>query len=381
MRDESSEWEIKVCDDLDESDLQRVSCFFNEYFPGVFYPECSPRIFQWKLGSGNPAGRGFLTVAIHEGRVIGTTSATRQRILKGKGVVTAVEIGDTFTHPDFRRKGNCASLYPGTAGSDDYLNKSIFGRLVTETLDRAQASGVQYVFGTPNENSRPPYIKKLKFQEIGWGKVRSWSSPTQKFKTGSRKSLAVSLATLLLKVLQRVNLLISGRNIKIEEGGFESLERDLEAILQDTPQEILEPGSVCMEQNLAFFRYRYASHPNYRYQYFRIQVRNRTVGWIICVVLVRQSGRETLVVSDWIIPDRSLERNLPKYVAILTSKFKTVQLISLWADSFRHSAFGWGRFGFFSRDKVSLITKTLDVEESQGIHEFADFRIGWSDNG
>ncbi|HUW88488.1 MAG TPA: GNAT family N-acetyltransferase [Candidatus Paceibacterota bacterium] len=381
MKDENSEWEIKVCDDLDESDLQLVSRFFNEYFPGVFYPECSPRIFQWKLGSGNPSGSGFLTIAIHDGKVIGTTSGTRQRVLKGKRLVTAIEIGDTFTHPDFRRKGTCASLYPGTAGPNDYLNKSIFGRLVTETLDRAQASGIHYVFGTPNENSRPPYLNRLKFQEIGWGRVKSWSSPTQKFKMGSRKSLVVSLATFLLKVLRKINLLISGRNIKIEEDGFESFALGLEAILQNTPQDILEPGSICMDQNLAFFKYRYASHPNYRYQYFKIQVRDRTVGWIICVVLVRQSGRETLVVSDWIIPDRSMEKNLPKYVAILSSKFKIVQLISLWAESTRYSSFEWGRFGFFSWNQVSLIIKTLNVEDGEVIREFADFRIGWSDNG
>ncbi|MFZ2227673.1 MAG: GNAT family N-acetyltransferase [Candidatus Nanopelagicaceae bacterium] len=381
MRVTSSEWEIKVCDDLAESDLLEVSKFFNQYFPGVFYPECSPRIFQWKLGMENPAGSGFLTVAMHDGKVIGTTSATRQKILKGNRVVTAIEIGDTYTHPDFRRIGNCASLYPGTSGPHDYLNKSVFGRLVTETLDRARTSGIRYVFGTPNENSRPPYINKLGFQEIGWGKVRSWSSPTQEFKVGSRKRLMVSLAIFLVRTFRRVNLLISARNINIEEDRFESFVLDLEENLQENSENILDNESIRMERNPAFFKYRYVLHPHYRYQYFKIQEFGRNSGWIICVVLVRQSGRETLVVSDWVILDPASEKNLPKYLALLTSKFRTVQLVSLWASDTTNSTFQWGRFGFFSRNRVSLITKTLDMEEGRDIHEFADFRIGWSDNG
>jgi hypothetical protein len=381
VRVTSNEWEIKVCDDLAESDLLQVSKFFNQYFPGVFYPECSPRIFQWKLGTENPGGGGFLTVAMHDGKVIGTTSATCQKILKGNRVVTAIEIGDTYTHPDFRRSGNCVSLYPGTSGPHDYLNKSVFGRLVTETLDRAQASGIHYVFGTPNENSRPPYINKLGFQEIGWGKVRSWSSPTQEFKVGSRKRRVVSLATFLLTTWRRVNQLVFARNIKIEEDRFEAFVLDLEENLRENPENILENESIRMDRNLAFFKYRYASHPHYRYQYFRIQEFGRTSGWIICVVLVRQSGRETLVVSDWIILDHALEKSLPKYLALLMSKFRMVQLVSLWASNTTNSTFEWGRFGFFSRNQVSLITKTLGAEEGRDIHEFADFRIGWSDNG
>ena len=42
-----------------------------------------------------------------------------------------------------------------------YLNKSIFAQLISMLLDQAKQDGVTVVFGTPNAQSLPGYIKRL----------------------------------------------------------------------------------------------------------------------------------------------------------------------------------------------------------------------------
>ena len=106
----NQDWEVKSLDDLNPSELQLVADFFNEHFPGVFYPKCTPDLFIWKLGSSNPAGQGFLTVAMSNGLVVGTASGTRKILIENNKIIEALEIGDTFTHPDFRKKGNVLHL-------------------------------------------------------------------------------------------------------------------------------------------------------------------------------------------------------------------------------------------------------------------------------
>ena len=134
----NQDWEVRSLDDLESNGLQLVSDFFNEQFPGVFYPKCTPEIFKWKLGSGNPAGAGFLTVAINNGLVIGVASGTRKILQENDELFNAIEIGDTFTHPDFRKNGKCITSMSQNASNDKYFTVSVFGRLVSETISRAQ---------------------------------------------------------------------------------------------------------------------------------------------------------------------------------------------------------------------------------------------------
>ena len=132
------DWEVKSLDDLNPGDLQLVSNFFNEQFPGVFYPECTPEIFKWKLGPSNPAGQGFLSVAMSNGLVIGAASGTKKIIIEDGKLISAIEIGDTFTHPDFRKKGKCITPPSDSAVEGEYFAISVFGRLVSETIMRSR---------------------------------------------------------------------------------------------------------------------------------------------------------------------------------------------------------------------------------------------------
>lgn len=374
-------WQVRVFDDLREEDLAMVAEFFNENFPGVFYPHCSPEIWKWKLGASNPAGRGFLTVAFSGGKVVGTTSGTRKSFDLGDDLVSGMEIGDTFTHPDFRKSGYCGENYPGIAGKTQYLNRSIFGRLVTETLDRAAKAGVEYVYGTPNLNSRPPYLAKLGFTEIGYEKVRSWSLLTASRTFSLKYRFPAFLFVNLLKFVTKIGHISNRRTLQVEEGTFERFSLALDRSKNEDYLGVKAVDAFYFCQNLEFYEHRYLRHPTYRYRYFEIRTKKDLVGWIICTQIKRQSGRETLVISDWIGLTENFERNLPNYISMTVPHFENLDSVTVWTAKTSASGFHWLRFGFLGTKDVSIIEKCMVTENARQVREFADFRIGWSDNG
>ncbi len=381
MNDDKNAWDVKTFDDLREEDLSLVADFFNQNFPGVFFPQCSPEIWKWKLGPSNPAGRGYLTVAFCNGRVIGTTSGTRQTLTLGEKSVAAMEIGDTFTHPDFRKNGFCAEDYPGASGKEHYLNRSVFGRLVTETLDRASRDEVEYVFGTPNENSRPPYLSKLNFREIGYGKVMSRSLLVSARTFSPRYKIPVFFLVCASKLAVRIGAVATLPKFRVKEGNFDDLAHSLRQLKprDDSPNK--SGQSLCFRRDLDFFEHRYLRHPSYNYRYFQVTAKKELIGWVICTHLRRQSGRETLVISDWVGFSDSFGKFLPNYVSLIVPLFKGLDSVTVWVAKTATAPFRWRRLGFLGTKNVSIIERCLTNTNSEQVQEFANFRIGWSDNG
>jgi GNAT superfamily N-acetyltransferase len=99
--------------------------------------------FRWKHLE-NPAGRSFMWVAEVDGVLAGFRSFLRWRFVDPGGApVDAVRAVDTATSPDFRGLG-------------------IFRDLTMHGLAEMRPYGVQFVFNTPNDQSRPGYLK------MGW---------------------------------------------------------------------------------------------------------------------------------------------------------------------------------------------------------------------
>jgi len=101
------------------------------------------RFFRWKHQE-NPFGRSFMWVGAVDGRIAGFRAFLRWRFISPDGeTVEAVRAVDTATHPDFQGMG-------------------IFRTLTMNGLDEMREAGIQFVFNTPNDQSRPGYLK------MGW---------------------------------------------------------------------------------------------------------------------------------------------------------------------------------------------------------------------
>ena len=104
------------------------------------------RFFEWKHLQ-SPFGRSPAWVAVAGGAVVGFRTFVRWELDHPDGRVRrAVRAVDTATHPDHQGRG-------------------IFRRLTQHALDELGGEEVDLVFNTPNDSSRPGYLK------MGWHQV------------------------------------------------------------------------------------------------------------------------------------------------------------------------------------------------------------------
>jgi GNAT superfamily N-acetyltransferase len=102
--------------------------------------------YRWKHHE-NPFGRSPAWVAVDDGRVVALRVWLRWRFVRSGHRWEAVRAVDTATHPDYQGRG-------------------IFRRLTTSSLEKLHEEGFAHVFNTPNEQSRPGYLK-MGWEEVG----------------------------------------------------------------------------------------------------------------------------------------------------------------------------------------------------------------------
>lgn len=99
-------------------------------------------LHDWKHAR-NPFGRSLAWVAVEHGQIVGYRAFLRWEFTDGARTFRAVRAVDTATDPAHQGKG-------------------IFRTLTMHALEAARADGVDFVFNTPNDKSRPGYLK------MGW---------------------------------------------------------------------------------------------------------------------------------------------------------------------------------------------------------------------
>jgi predicted N-acetyltransferase YhbS len=113
---------------------------------GVSVDDRYEAFFDWKHAQ-NPFGPSPAWVAADGGEIVGFRTFMRWEHRAPTGeVLPAVRAVDTATNPSHQGRG-------------------IFRRLTLQALDDLRAQGVAFVFNTPNDQSRPGYLK------MGWRQV------------------------------------------------------------------------------------------------------------------------------------------------------------------------------------------------------------------
>ena len=307
-------WDVRVADDLDEAFLGQMMDFLRLYMPAGADPVWSTDYFKWKLGDCNPAGRGFLTCAVAGERVVGVTSITPKRFWCRGKVVIGAEIGDTFTHPDYLKKRTAVTRDKRLRDSDlkssdprnaDYVQHSIFGRLVTETKARALEQGIRLIYGTPNRLSRPGYEKHLNFLSHPTHHNMTFIRPTargiaQRHWLLRRASWALSGAegvfAALTRALTRVGV---GRNYVIER-----LERSTTA-LDELWDRVKGERAFSLVRDRAYFHHRFFEHPLARYTVYTASRHGRLEGVFVTRIMVTSWGKRYCSVADWCLEGSS----------------------------------------------------------------------------
>ena len=102
--------------------------------------------FDWKHAQ-NPFGPSPAWVAVHQGEIVGFRTFLRWQ----------------FEHPDGRVRNAVRAVDTATAPA--FQGKGIFRLLTMAAVDELTAEPVDFVFNTPNDNSRPGYLR------MGWSTV------------------------------------------------------------------------------------------------------------------------------------------------------------------------------------------------------------------
>ncbi len=116
---------------------------FRKLFVRNLTRSISKEYYRWKILD-NPYSRGHIALEFKDDLVVGSASITPKKLNILGTEVLGAEIGDTFTHPDYRRIG-------------------VFSRVVKECTEYAKSAGIHLIYGTPNSESLPGYQNKLEF--------------------------------------------------------------------------------------------------------------------------------------------------------------------------------------------------------------------------
>ena len=373
-------WEVRAVDDLDGSVLKKASRFLQTFLPGGVAPVWSADHFRWKLGEANPAGRGFMTLAVHDEDVIGTTTITRKRMWDGEKEVAAAEIGDTYSHPDFRREGQADVPYVSDGIRDEYLSRSVFGRLVTETRLRAEAAGISLIYGTPNDASVPGYVTRLGFFD--------YSSHNNRYYVRPGAGSLTSRLTLLRPMRGLMHAVDRGfaRALRAQSSLFRNLEVRLNVASDDDLDGLwlrLRPNTAFgLLRDSAYFRHRFAENPLAQYEIWTVYKSGVICGVYVSRTVTRSDGFRNCFLADWL-----LDHSVPGIFRFVVSHFiadnynNDIKTYAFWAEHDWAKAQGLLRLGVVARARLPIIF--YDRPESRSLaasHPVLGFTLAASDN-
>jgi GNAT superfamily N-acetyltransferase len=227
--------------------------------------------FAWKHRD-NPFGQSPSWVAMDSDRVVGFRTLMRWELDTGNGPVRAVRAVDTATHPDRQGRG-------------------IFSALTRQAVDDLRAEGVDWVFNTPNDKSRPGYLK------MGW-------QPVGRLPAGLHPASVTSLPRI-------ANSRVPAELWSVPNPAGLSPDDVLgdEAALARLLAAVVWPAGMRTRRTPAYLQWRYGFQP---LAYRALLAKSSVEDGLLLYRLRRRGHATELVVGDLLLPDPTLSaaRNL-----------------------------------------------------------------------
>ena len=116
-------------------------------FESVYKKRCLTNYYELKYNTRYTGVEYIGFLAFHNNIPVAFYGVIPTIVSINKKAVLAAQSCDTMTHPDYQKKG-------------------LFVELAKQTFDFAKQSGIHFIFGFPNQNSFPTFIKKLGFTHM-----------------------------------------------------------------------------------------------------------------------------------------------------------------------------------------------------------------------
>jgi GNAT superfamily N-acetyltransferase len=243
----------------------------------------SETFWNWKHEQ-NPFGSSYILLADQNGRLVGLRAFMQWKWLWKGEVFSAIRAVDTATHPDFQGKG-------------------IFKKLTLQLLETCQQNGVHFVFNTPNESSKPGYLK------MGW--IEQGKMP---LKLKIRKPLSLAFAKLF------------NRQMNVSSGDDPSPVQAWDSnIIHLADQSIQSDSKLATVLSSSYVSWRYYHNPLFRYNYF-----TDNENFLLISRIKRHSFANELRLVDFILLNpRADEKQLSAFIKKEVLRFCAVNDINL----------------------------------------------------
>lgn len=216
-------------------------------------------LYHWKHRQ-NPFGSSPTWVAVDGGRLVGVRLFMRWEFIYQGRIARAARAVDTAVHPDFQGRG-------------------LFTALTLRGLEQLESEGVEFIFNTPNDKSRPGYLK------MGWeevGHLPAAVSPR-------------SVRSLFRMVRSRVPA-SHWSNITTTDIPFSDWLSGLPSVtLASSALDVASTRSITTHRTSAFLRWRYSL----RHLHYRARALPDAEGCLVYRCRTRGAARE-LVIADLI---------------------------------------------------------------------------------
>lgn len=320
---------------IERDQLFSLDLFFKNQFKGRSRYGTMGSFF-WKIFT-NPFRKGFVNAIHHDGNIVATTSITPKSLFIRQVEYTAAEIGDTYTDRKFQGRG-------------------FFSLLVNESRKVANDAGIKFIYGTPNNQSLPGYIKNTGFNIVDEFRINSYRFELRidhilRSKIGG---FLASVINLLFGILIRVfNFSIdlfypSSGDYKIEI--IDSLDDSWDVFWKEASGE----WDVIFSRDSKSLSWRFLLNPNI-YSFLVVKESERIVGYTVYRIMPDVVGNR-VVIADFLFLKGHLKAFNSCLKKVKKSAFELeINSITLWCDSRSLFHRSLVKNGFFSYKKVPLI--------------------------
>lgn len=227
----------------EKEDLPRISDFRKYVF--LYNPNrsCEPEYYEWKCWK-NPMRLGEMWLAESGNTVVGMKSMTPKRVKILEAIVDGAETGDTFTHPDYQRRG-------------------IFTGLFKAARENGLDARISFIYGLPNENSLAGYEKRLDYAQIPI-RLRGLIKPIfprQILKKMLTPPFLTTMFSPMLEVASRVIFRIGTRGIAKSDVSVhveQNFPNDIDTLWEQTSKNY----DVMLVRTRDYLEWRYVTNPD-----------------------------------------------------------------------------------------------------------------------
>jgi len=344
----------------EKKDLPAISLFFKKNYSGAgSYGSMS--LFQWKIVD-NYLKPGFINLIKDKDKIVSITSLVPKSLTYKSVEFAAGEIGDTYTDPQYHRQG-------------------MFTIVGNKTRENATNSGINFVYGLPNEQALPGWKKKANFKVIQNLHVRSLVFPVDISSRVSKRShwilgsiigSIVSIFSFLYFKIKNIFFLLD-KSIVVEE---------INRIPQDWNNfwnHAKEDYDFIINRNIEAMVWRYLDNPS-KYKLITLRKNKVLIGYLVCRNI---HGEETkrIVIADYLTLPGEEKSLFIGINYIINKAFKIgANRVDLWCVEDSPYFIVFKKKGFLTRENVPVICYQNEFAEQVETCISWHFTTGDSDN-